>query len=123
MRTQVVVQGLRQRRELGAQVSRRWVAVHDLRASHLQAVIPCQIRDLAINVPLEIRQGAPTHDGHLKMRMLPEEREHLARHRTETCGRGILHQGCQRPIIIEEQGTPCMRHAALEHGAQLLPQE
>jgi len=36
------------------------------------------------------------------MRMLHEERDHLVHRRTETRGRGIRHQGCQRPIIIEE---------------------
>ena len=35
-----------------------------------------QIRDLAINVPLKLLQGAPAHDGHLNMRMPHEERDH-----------------------------------------------
>jgi hypothetical protein len=53
-------------------------------------------------VPLKSRQGTPAHDGHPKMWMLHEEREHLAHRRTETRGHGTRHQGCQRPIIIEE---------------------
>jgi hypothetical protein len=100
--TQMVVRGLRHGHEFGAQASGVGMAVDGLRPGYLQAMIPHQIRDLAIDVTLEIRQGAPAHDGHPKMRMPHEERDHLAHRRTETRGNGIRHQGCQRPIIIEE---------------------
>ena len=71
---QVALQYLGKRLDLGPQPRCSQVAIRGLRSDDLQAMVPSQIRNLAVYTALDVWQGAPTQDGHLVAGVVGEGR-------------------------------------------------